>query len=399
MRESTKKQWLITFAYPWSDKYVYGGGNIIMLLNKEGYNILWINPMPHGGVPLGPQSQSYKVLFKRILNKLKSYYAFFRRVNDRFFVITPYFIPMIKNPLIEKLNILLIKLQILLGARFLRIENPIVCTMGATDYTSIIKRLNYRIWFHHAGDLYHDLRHASDDLKKRLYTTEKSIFNQCDIVFAASYKIMEKINTMVEDRSKVVYLPHGVDYEHFANRECNEIHFKGLKRPIIGYYGSLTEANDQDIYCAIAEAGYTLVLIGNVLGDYSKCKKYKNIVFIDAVPYDQIPTYASCFDVAIMAWKKGRWIENCNPKKTYEYLALGLPVVSIPIPQVIRELEEFVRFASTPDDFVSAIEHEIKFNSEEKKIKRKLRAREESWVKKLEILKKYIYEYDRCYKS
>ena len=53
-----------------------------------------------------------------------------------------------------------------------------------------------------------------------------------------------------------------------------------------------------------------------------------NVHWLGMKPYDQVPAYGAGFDVAIMPWLSNDWIRFCNPIKTKEYLALGLPIVS-----------------------------------------------------------------------
>jgi len=44
-----------------------------------------------------------------------------------------------------------------------------------------------------------------------------------------------------------------------------------------------------------------------------------------------------------------------NPRKVYNYLAAGIPVVSTAIPSV-NEVADLIRIADNADDFISAIE-------------------------------------------
>ncbi len=71
-------------------------------------------------------------------------------------------------------------------------------------------------------------------------------------------------------------------------------------------------------------------------------------------PYEKIPHYGKCFDVAIMPWRQNRWIELCNPIKLKEYLALGKPVVSTSFPELQNYLD-VTYTAKTPEEFVRCI--------------------------------------------
>lgn len=55
-----------------------------------------------------------------------------------------------------------------------------------------------------------------------------------------------------------------------------------------------------------------------------------------------------------MPWLDNDWIRLCNPIKLKEYLALGLPVVSIDYPQLHR-YDGPVGVAHGQDEFVAAV--------------------------------------------
>lgn len=393
-----KQGWLICFGYAWSEKRVYGSGNITLQFYNNGKKILWINPIPNRGLKINGFSKDKKTFFKRIWEKLIQQFFLFKIRSKNFYIVSPIYIPLVENKLVYEINKLLVYIQVRMIGFFLKIQEPLVCTMGTNDNLYLIKKIGYTCWFHIAGDLYHDLRGAPPKIKQFLYVLESKIFNNCDVVFLASKLMVEKAKKMVVNQEKVKYLPHGSDIFHFSKESVVNSQIAKIQKPIVGYYGSLTDANDQEILLAIAEHGFNLVLIGDVFGDYSACKKYPNIHFINAVPYNTLPEYARHFDVGIMAWKPAQWIANCNPKKTYEYLALGLPIVSVPIPQLEYELGDFISFASTPSEFVEKIIEVLAKDTPALKKARVNRAEKESWENRFEFLQQTILPYVRSSK-
>ncbi|MBV6510872.1 MAG: hypothetical protein FMNOHCHN_00350 [Ignavibacteriaceae bacterium] len=370
---------------------MYGVGNLVNELYKKNYPVLWINPMPHRSLTLSIGSLSKNKIGKRVVSKLKQHLLMLRIVNDRFLVLSPIYIPLIGNRWIVKLNSWLIFLQIKLIMIILRIKPLVFITATANDVSKLILSFKKIPWVHNAGDLFHDLRNITHESRTRIYEIEKKIFNSADLVLAASNQIAMKIESMVNDKKKVISFPHGVDFNHFCKDVYNEIHLlQNLPKPIIGYFGSLTGANDQDILAEIAEEGFTLVLIGDQLYDYSRLYKYPNVHFFPAVDYRVLPDYARYFDLGIMNWKKAEWIENCNPKKTYEYLALGLPIVSVPIPQLQSELGDLIYFASNPKEFLCQIRKALQENSPTLIQRRKLRAQSVDWSLKLRVIEELI---------
>ncbi len=102
-------------------------------------------------------------------------------------------------------------------------------------------------------------------------------------------------------------------------------------------------------------------------------------------PYEQIPHYGKCFDVAIMPWQQNRWIEVCNPIKLKEYLALGKPVVSSPFSELKNYLD-VVYEAKTVVEFAEAIEKAISENNDERIAARQKKIAQFTWDSKARIV-------------
>ena len=254
-----------------------------------------------------------------------------------------------------------------------------------TNVPKIFKKSKYQYFIQISGDLYSDLRNIPLDVKTNIINKEIEIFNEADLILAASRKIYSKITAIIEDKRKLLYFPHGVQYEHFQVGEINPNieYLRSKKKKIACYFGSLTHAVDQDILIELAENGFFLLLIGPVLADFSKLQQNVNVLFTGPISYDLLPSYAAVADLFIMAWKQGEWINNCNPSKTYEYLALGKPVVSISIPELVESLQDYIYFADNPKDFLTKSIQAIKEDSNELINKRKNKAKENDWLQKL----------------
>jgi len=66
-------------------------------------------------------------------------------------------------------------------------------------------------------------------------------------------------------------------------------------------------------------------------------------------PYEALPNYLKAFDVCLMPFGDSDLTRHISPTKTPEYLAGGKPVVSTPIPDVVADYGEAVRFAPFGD--------------------------------------------------
>ena len=104
------------------------------------------------------------------------------------------------------------------------------------------------------------------------------------------------------------YLPHGVEYDRFAEATVARVAspwLLGLPHPIAGYFGTLTAQNDIALLeaCAQAAPEISFVLAGTTTaGNYSGLRQLPNVHFTGKVPYDDIPALAAGFDVCLLPW-------------------------------------------------------------------------------------------------
>ena len=101
-------------------------------------------------------------------------------------------------------------------------------------------------------------------------------------------------------------------------------------------------------------------------------------------PYEQIPHYGKCFDVAIMPWNQNRWIQACNPIKLKEYLALGKPIVSTPFNELNNYLD-VIYVAKTPEEFADCVRKALESDNVQQIAARKKKVEKASWDSKAEL--------------
>ncbi|MGH9195306.1 MAG: glycosyltransferase, partial [Acidimicrobiia bacterium] len=81
----------------------------------------------------------------------------------------------------------------------------------------------------------------------------------------------------------------------------------------------------------------------------------RNVFLVGARPFDEVPAILDSFDAAIIPYRVAPAIEASSPLKLQEYLAHGLPVVSIDIPEV-RRFSPPVFLATGAAGFVTALD-------------------------------------------
>ncbi|MFQ5430865.1 MAG: glycosyltransferase, partial [Phycisphaerae bacterium] len=81
----------------------------------------------------------------------------------------------------------------------------------------------------------------------------------------------------------------------------------------------------------LPEADFVFVGPYGSSSEIAQLESFKNVTFLGARAYDEVPAYVSTFDVCWVPFRVGGIAAAANPIKIYEYLALGRPVVSTPV--------------------------------------------------------------------
>lgn len=176
-----------------------------------------------------------------------------------------------------------------------------------------------------------------------------------DFVTAVNARLASRIQFL--GRDTVSILPNGVRpgierIDRVRPLERGEI--------TVGYFGYLSAAwFDWELVAGLARGrpSWRIYLIGYG-GDPGRVSLPANVVLLGKQPQTALASYAANWDVAIVPFKPGPLSENADPIKTYEYLAMGLPVVVTGVypPQ---GGESLVERAGGVDEFAARIESSI----------------------------------------
>ena len=223
---------------------------------------------------------------------------------------------------------------------------------------------------------------------------------RADFVFATSmfqYGRRKKVNP------KTFYIPNAVEFDFFYKTvEHNlpePLELNAIPSPRIGYIGDVWIRLDYDLleYIARSRPDWSLVLVGSSEGswkidDVIRLNELPNVHILPYKSREEIPAYLSYFDVGIIPFKVNALTKTMNPQKMYEYLSVGLPVISTSLPEVER-LRNVIRIAEDHKMFLRCIEEEMISNNEFKIRERVETARENSWEKRVEQISHIIKDY------
>jgi len=234
--------------------------------------------------------------------------------------------------------------------------------------------------------------------KKKLEENYKVIAERADLIFTVAEELKNFFKSL--GREKDVYpIENGVDFHHFNEPFKNycDRKFEKIKKPIIGYIGTIEERIDADLlaYLASENPEKSFVLIGplwpNFRSELKKFRKFKNVHLLGRRPYQVSPYYLQNFEVAIIPHKMNEFMKHTSSLKLLEYFSAGKPVVSIPASGA-EKLGHLVYLANNFSEFKKGINQALLEDSQELKEKRKEYALSNSWEKRVKEMIKIIKE-------
>ena len=227
---------------------------------------------------------------------------------------------------------------------------------------------------------------------------EDQTISASDVVITTSARLYERCK---ERNPNTHLVPHGVDFDHFA--AAADIPPDGVPddvrhvpRPVFGYIGLLSDYVDVKLlgWAARRKPEWSFVLIGDVRCDVRAIQGLSNVHLLGGRPYDSLPSYCSHIDVGLIPFCMNRLTRAVNPIKLREYLAAGLPVVSAPLPEVLRYAPS-VHTAESLDEFIRACSAALAMAGDGNRRARQELVRSESWCSRVQLLSDIICDGER----
>lgn len=214
-------------------------------------------------------------------------------------------------------------------------------------------------------------RHAPPELKE----TENNLLKKADLVFTGGYSLF---NAKKHLHANIHAFPSSIEKEHFAKARIiknDPPDQQNIPYPRLGFFGVLDERFDADLIKAVAEQKpeWHFVLIGPVVKiDSSVLPKASNIHYLGSKNYNELPSYISGWQIALVPFAINESTRFISPTKTPEYLAAGKPVISTAITDIIHPYgdEKLVSVIHNADEFINAATEELSKSNKESRLKK-----------------------------
>lgn len=188
---------------------------------------------------------------------------------------------------------------------------------------------------------------------------EQYVAKRVDYLLAVSPRLASKAN-IVSGRSDAIVSPNAVsDYLFEQGKENRLLEFQKQKQgtKVVGYLGHLTDSWFD--WAAVLESAsrlpeYQFRIIGHGFPERLEGKLPSNVSFLGPMTHAEFVLESRIWSVGLIPFKPSPLTFGVDPNKLYEYLALGVRVVSAPMGSVGEA--PWTSVYRTVDDLVEAIE-------------------------------------------
>jgi teichuronic acid biosynthesis glycosyltransferase TuaH len=211
-----------------------------------------------------------------------------------------------------------------------------------------------------------DLMRMSAD---RLRMQERTAVLKADVVTALSPILAERWSAL--RGAPVQVIPNGctltrTSFDHVPKAVMD------LPRPVVGLIGRLNARINMDLVEAIADAGFSLVIVGPHDEQWEPARfraltARPRVLYVGRVPEDEALDYVAATDVGITPYLDSPFNRASFPLKTLDYLSAGRPMVSTDLPAarwLLDDLthsepgvapEQILALAGNRADFIKAV--------------------------------------------
>lgn len=182
---------------------------------------------------------------------------------------------------------------------------------------------------------------------------ESDLALAADVVFAASPGLADHLSPCNDN---IALLPNGVNFPMFS-RPSGDLppELRDLRGPVLGWVGTIDAGLDLApvAYAAEAHPEWTFVLLGRVRGRprLDRLADLGNVRLLGRRHPVEVPDYVARFDVCLDLRRQDRSRSDIIPRRIYEYLSTGKPIVTHLYPGQVEAFPDVIYGAHTPAEY------------------------------------------------
>ncbi len=186
-------------------------------------------------------------------------------------------------------------------------------------------------------------RSTNPHLNNRILEWERKAVKESDLVIADNHATIEDYRLLNDN---IHYIPQGVNVDSFFN-------INDGAREYIGYIGNLHFAIDYIFLreLILKNPKEKFLIIGGILEDAARqILELPNVIHIGQLPKMELNNHLAHMKMGLIPYVVNNHTVGIYPTKLFEYLSAGVPVISLPLPEVVQYAD---------DDYLKIIEKPI----------------------------------------
>lgn len=238
------------------------------------------------------------------------------------------------------------------------VHHPIVWVYNGF-FADAISRLNPAMTVYHATEDY-----VAPDSELLAVSSEVAVavqkaLAQSDAIVAVSEGVGESYRMRGANRRPVIVVPNGCDFEFWKSTNAWNYSAPEDGAKVALYQGGINGRLDYPLLQSVARSlpDWQFWFCGRSTNGgtgWEALKREPNVRYFGELVPNDIANLARNAQVGLIPFQQDGLMRRSLPLKAYEYLACGLPVVTIPIDSLDGKPDLF-RFASTADAFAKGI--------------------------------------------
>lgn len=238
------------------------------------------------------------------------------------------------------------------------IKRPLIWIYDSMNYQLVIDALPGAFLVYHATEDYLTPTSGWNQSVSILAAPLRKLLRRVDFVVACTRGVGRSYQTTGGYSGPLAVIENGCDIDHISQVIASLSQKPGVTRPIAIFQGGINQRVDYsllfDVICRLPEWEFRFCGAAQPSDGWQKILKLPNVNYLGELPFDRVVEQMHSSDVGIIPYIQDEWIRNSFPLKAYEYVACGLPVVSVPIDCLQRDPRLFSLEVSGAD-FAKAI--------------------------------------------
>ena len=210
---------------------------------------------------------------------------------------------------------------------------------------------------------------------------ESDLALAADVIFAASPGLADHLSPCNDN---IALLPNGVNFPMFTRTPADcPPELRGLTGPVLGYVGTIWPDLDLSpaLRAARAMPDASFLFLGrrrdNPAAD--ALERLPHVRFLGARRPVEVPDYLARFDVCLDFLRLDNLKNDILSPRLYEYLATGLPIVTLLPPDQVEPFPDVVYTAHTDEEFARLCRRALEETGSWARERRREHARQAAW--------------------